>query len=356
MEGKNICFITQKFDHNDPFRANVIEWIRILSNSKKIKKLHILTRSKNYSSCDFNNCSISSIYSRNKIISLFYFYREIFKHSEKNSIIFIHQGGPYAINLIIFKILFGVKVFQWKAHPVIGPLTFLGFKFVVDKLFTCTNNSFPIKSSKKLVIGHGIDLKRFPIRKSFHVKKEKKLVTTSRISSRKNIHEMILLVKKINEYYPEEVSLTIFGQPMTKRDNLYLEYLNHLILCQNLSKTVEIKEPIAHKELHKELSKYNIYLNFSETALDKAVLEAMSIGLPILSNNECLRESLTNSELKESMLFQKNEDENKIIEKLTNILNFDNKNYEYYSSLLSAFVKNNHSIESLVRNIEKNIF
>lgn len=356
MKGKNVCFITQKFDDTDPFRANVIEWIRILSNSKKIKKLHILTRSKLSSSCNFNKCSISSIYSRNKIISLFYFYREVFKHSEKNSIIFIHQGGPYAINLILFKILFGVKVFQWKAHPIISPLTFLGFKLVVEKLFTCTKNSFPIKSSKKLIIGHGIDLKRFPIRKNFQLKKEKKLVTTSRITSRKNIHEMILLVKKISESYPEKIYLTIIGKPMTKRDYIYLKYLNELILSQNLSKNVEIKEPIAHKELHEELTKYNIYLNFSETALDKAVLEAMSVGIPIFSSNECLRESLNNSELKELMLFQKNEDETKIIEKITKILNFDNKNYEYYASLLNEFVKNNHSIESLVCNIEKNIF
>ena len=86
----------------------------------------------------------------------------------------IKKFEKFSHNLILFKILFGVKVFQWKAHPIIGPLTFLGFKLVVEKLFTCTKNSFPIKSSKKLIVGHGIDLKRFPIRNNFQLKKEKK--------------------------------------------------------------------------------------------------------------------------------------------------------------------------------------
>ena len=90
---------------------------------------------------------------------------------------------------------------------------------------------------------------------------------------------------------------------MSKRDYIYLEYLNDLILSKIFVK-MKIKEPIAHKELHKEF-KINIYLNFSETAFRQSSTEAMSVGIPIFSNNECLRESLNDTELKELMLFQK---------------------------------------------------
>ena len=101
------------------------------------------------------------------------------------------MGGPYAVNLILFKLLFKTKVYQWWAHPVIGISTKWGFYFTVDKLFTSTKSGFPIESEKKLVIGQGINIKKFPKRENPQPRK-KSLVTSSRISSRKNIHKMIV--------------------------------------------------------------------------------------------------------------------------------------------------------------------
>ena len=44
------------------------------------------------------------------------------------------MGGPYALNLVLFKIFFKTKVYQWWAHPVIGISTKWGFYLTVDKL------------------------------------------------------------------------------------------------------------------------------------------------------------------------------------------------------------------------------
>ena len=133
MQTINICFITQIYDDKDPYRSNVVEWIKKISLNSKVNNVHILTRYKSEHAVD-DKCSISSIQSRFKLIRLIKFYIEIFKQVTRNSIIFIHMGGPYSVNLFLFKLFFKTKVYQWWAHPIIGISTRLGFFLSVDKL------------------------------------------------------------------------------------------------------------------------------------------------------------------------------------------------------------------------------
>ena len=101
---------------------------------------------------------------------------------------------------------------------MIGISTKLGFYFTVDKLFTSTKSGFPIESEKKLVIGQGINIKKFPKREKPQPRK-KSLVTSSRISSRKNIHKMINLIDFIKKDKINNINLTIYGSPITQKIN-----------------------------------------------------------------------------------------------------------------------------------------
>ena len=70
MKKLNICFITQKYDEDDPYRSNVVEWINKISQNKKVDNVHILTRYKS-NITKLGNCSFSNIQSKNKYNSIF---------------------------------------------------------------------------------------------------------------------------------------------------------------------------------------------------------------------------------------------------------------------------------------------
>ncbi len=354
MEPINICFITQIYNENDPYRSNVVEWIRNISLNSNVNHLHILTRYKSESIVG-KKCSISSIQSRFKLVRLILFYIEIFKQVSRKSIIFIHMGGPYAINLVLFKIFFKTKVYQWWAHPVIGISTKFGFYCTVDKLFTSTKSGFPIDSEKKLVIGQGINIKKFPKRNKSKPRK-KSLVTSSRITSRKNIHKMINVIDFMKKNKFNDINLSIYGSPITHKDKLYAKYLNELIKKFKLENNIRIFEAVDHGQLNKCYEKHNIYLNFSETALDKSVLEAMSTGIPILSCNECFMEIIDNFYLKDLITFNSFDKVEQIVEKIYILLNFTNDEFDEYVLRSNQFISENHSIEKLTNSILKNIF
>tara|TARA_A100001035_G_scaffold167232_1_gene132514 strand:+ start:2406 stop:3482 length:1077 start_codon:yes stop_codon:yes gene_type:complete len=353
MKPINICFITQIYNENDPYRSNVVEWIRNISLNSNVNHVHVLTRYKSKSIVG-NKCTISSIENRFKLVSLILFYIEILKQVSRKSIIFIHMGGPYAINLVLFKIFFKTKVYQWWAHPVIGISTRLGFYLTVDKLFTCTEKSFPIASTKKIVVGHGVNIKKFPIRNETKPNK-KALVTASRLTYRKNIHKMINLIEFMHEKNMSDISLHIYGSPLNYKDKLYEEYLNLLIEKSNLQNHIKIYEAVDHSDLNKYYKKYNLYLNFSETALDKSVLEAMSTGIPILSCNECVEEIIDDENLKNLITFNKSDNLSLISDKVSRLINFSREEFDEYAFKSNQFIKNNHSIENLINSIVENI-
>ena len=70
MKPINICFITQIYDEKDPYRSNVVEWIKYISLNSNVNNVHILTRYKSKSFVG-KKCSISSIENRFKLIKSF---------------------------------------------------------------------------------------------------------------------------------------------------------------------------------------------------------------------------------------------------------------------------------------------
>jgi glycosyltransferase involved in cell wall biosynthesis len=84
-------------------------------------------------------------------------------------------------------------------------------------------------------------------------------------------------------------SLDIVGP---KLDEAYADELSARVAALGLHAHVTFVGGIKRSALPEALSRYRVFVSVSTTALDRAVLEAMACGVPVVSANPCVREIL----------------------------------------------------------------
>ena len=159
------------------------------------------------------------------------------------------------------------------------------FQYIFNKtiLVICPSpflsDFFSSRKIKTQIIHNYIDLKKYPFKYRERLKPE--LLWVRSIHSIYNPVMAIYVLKKILEYYPQ-ARLSMVG-PI--KDNT-IELINKLIFKWNLQEKVTLTGKLEKKEWI-ELSKdFDIFLN--TTNIDNqpvSVIEAMALGLPIVSTN-----------------------------------------------------------------------
>ena len=159
------------------------------------------------------------------------------------------------------------------------------FKYIFNKtiLVICPSpflsDFFSSRKIKTQIIHNYIDLKKYPFKYRERLKPE--LLWVRSIHSIYNPVMAIYVLKKILEYYPQ-ARLSMVG-PI--KDNT-IKLINKLIFKWNLQEKVTLTGKLEKKEWI-ELSKdFDIFLN--TTNIDNqpvSVIEAMALGLPIISTN-----------------------------------------------------------------------
>ena len=159
------------------------------------------------------------------------------------------------------------------------------FKYIFNKtiLVICPSpflsDFFSSRKIKTQIIHNYIDIKKYPFKYRERIKP--KLLWVRSIHSIYNPVMAIYVLKKILEYYPQ-ARLSMVG-PI--KDNT-IELIDKLIFKWNLQEKVTLTGKLEKKEWI-ELSKdFDIFLN--TTNIDNqpvSVIEAMALGLPIVSTN-----------------------------------------------------------------------
>jgi glycosyltransferase involved in cell wall biosynthesis len=129
------------------------------------------------------------------------------------------------------------------------------------------------------VTGHGIDTKRFAPQ---NISKTLDLITVGRITKSKNLLALIDVLKQIR--LSHQVALTIVGVAITSEERAYEALLTKKILQEGLKDFVHFKGKISQAELPTVLNQAKVFVTTAQNgSLDKAVLEALSCGLPVIS-------------------------------------------------------------------------
>lgn len=336
-----VVFICQAVNQRDPIQATTVRWIKALAGKPQVEAVTVIALRKGRFTLP-DNVTVCAIKGTNRLITLTRFYKEMLRAVlRKTDCFFVYQGGPYPALLLPFKLITGKPIYQWKAHPYVSLMMRFYARFCDTKVFTSTQNAFPLNLPNIRVVGQGVDTAEFRLK---HVIKTGDLVTVGRISPVKRLDRMIRAVARCNCRYGTSYRLDIYG-PTLEKDREYREGLEALISELNLSAMVSFRGIAPQDQLPDILNRYQLFLNFSETALDRAVVEAMACGLPVISANPCVEEILP-LELRD-LLTLPEEDMDMQAERIHRLLSLDDVRLAETGRTLREVVVRDHSVEAL---------
>ena len=156
---------------------------------------------------------------------------------------------------------------------------------LVDRILTSTTGSFPFPTRKLSVIGQGIDTNQF----FYRGKKENKFSKffhVGRIDESKNIHGIIKFFLNIPK---KNKKLYLIGSPSgNKKSTLYHNQLKNNYMN---NKNIIFVGSLPRSELYGVINKFDCFLHMYQGSLDKTLVEATIIGIPVITaNSEYIRE------------------------------------------------------------------
>jgi len=180
--------------------------------------------------------------------------------SKKYDFIFSHMSPLLLVLVVLFGKKNKIPKILWYTHPEPQELSkklilFLSLKFS-NKVVTASNSSFPYKSKKVHVIGHGIDAKLFFSKRK--TLENQNFLMLSRVTKSKNLEIVIdsFLKSKFNEN-----SLTIVGEYVTQKDQ---NHKNYLIKKYENYENIIFKGKIPHNELSEFLKNFSFHIALSD--------------------------------------------------------------------------------------------
>jgi len=226
---------------------------------------------------------------------------------------------------------------MWKAHKSVTFSVKLA-TLLADKIFSVSKQSFRVKTKKANFIGHGIDTKdRF--KKQSHRDKIENIIVVGRVSSTKNILLLVRVFVKLLEQF-DFLKLYIVGD--VENNSKYFEQVKSTI-PDRVRKNVIFTGSIKFNTIVGIYKKMNLAVNLSDTgSLDKAIIEPMALGIPVITSNDTAHEIFKHLDNKGVFLVSKEDLYNKFVDIV------DNK-YSIDRTLLRDEVVKNHSLENLAR-------
>jgi glycosyltransferase involved in cell wall biosynthesis len=225
-----------------------------------------------------------------KIARVIKFYSYIFETRRNYDAIFLHMNAEYAVLGGWLWKRWGKKVSLWYAHKSVTAILQFGMRFI-DIVFTVAPDSFKLASEKVRAVGHGIDTELFKpdIREP---SLETRIITTGRVAASKHIVEMLNVLDVLHAR-GTLFNFTVVGEPITPEEEKYAAQVRAEIAKRPYHAKVYMRGAILHDNLPAVLNLQDIFLNFATTGnMDKAGLEALSTGVPVVSINENFKQLL----------------------------------------------------------------
>lgn len=286
-----LLIVTQVVDRNDPILGFFHRWIEEFA--KHCESVEVICLREGEYSLPKNVHVYSLGKERGPKPSFVYgvsFLRKAYSLRNQYDTVFVHMNVEYVLLAGLLWKTMKKKISLWYTHGTVSTKLRVAVA-LSDVVFTASPLSLRLETNKKRIMGHGMDQEVFPLlsppegRISF--------ITVGRVSAVKNLHvliEVLALLKKEGL----EATLSVIGDVVTEKDVLYKRELEELVEKEGLEEHVRFLGSKNKKEIQGELSKSHAFLHASSTgSLDKAPLEALLCGVPVVSTNQEIGGSMT---------------------------------------------------------------
>ncbi len=287
-----LLVITQKLDKNDDLLGFFHEWVKEFA--KNVDQLSVIALGVGEYDLP-ENINVHSLGKENgtsKISRIIKFYSLVFSKRNEYDAVFVHMNPEYIILAGLFWRRMKKKVFLWYTHKHVSLRLKMGHAFCT-KVFSASKESFRLPTNKLHVMGHGIATSVL-IAADHKEPAPFTVLTIGRISPVKRHEDLIEAMGKVKKQIPDVVC-KIVGAPGTSEQIIYMQKLEAHVRNKCLEKNVVFVGSIPNRQILPYLQKADVFVNLSGTgSVDKAVLEAMSAEVPILTSNEAFFPILKN--------------------------------------------------------------
>jgi hypothetical protein len=289
MIQKHLFIFNLETNLDNPLLAFTHDWIT--SFSKKVEYIHVFSthvgRFDLPNNVDVNELGGGSLLKKIQAIFRLGKASLAILNLRRESIVFHHMSTKTGVFPGIFIRILGVPQGLWYSHSA-HPFSLHLASKIVNVIITSTSGAFPFKSSKVSYVGHGLEmssaLKVFDQMSPNRVG----IVSLGRITRIKNLDKILLSVPKNINQFP----ISFIGP---KDNNEDIESELKAIATKNKIK-LEILPPIDHSSILKKLVSYSIYYSGTPKSVDKATIEAASVGCFVVTT-ESTAQVLTGMDL-----------------------------------------------------------
>jgi glycosyltransferase involved in cell wall biosynthesis len=263
---------------------------------------------------------------------------------------FAHMQPLFAVMAAPLLKLRRVPITLWYAHKSVTPKLKLAEKWV-DHVVTASPESFRLPSRKVIVTGHGIDTNFFVPADAPH-DQPFTILSVSRIAPIKKLEILIEAMRRLAAQ-GQNFRLRIVGGADSQH-TAYENWLRHHTVDQGLAQIVEFVGSVPYHQVASIYRTADVMVNLSNTgSIDKAVLEAMSSGLPIITANEAFTPVL--QQWSDDLLVEADSPE-MLAEKLARLAAQSPEKRRALGCELREIVVRDHSLEHLAKKLVDEIF
>lgn len=284
-----LLFVTQIWDEKDSVLGFVPSWVAKLGAeadrtsviAMKVKSVFTPPRTEVY--------SLGKERGASRLVKILRFLILVWRLRHTYDTVFVHMNPEYVVLAGLLWRVMGKQVVLWYAHgSVTTPLRIA--ILLAHVVLTSTPEGCRVSSPKVRVVGQAIDTKLFT--PASNLPPVESLVIVGRVAPTKGHEVSFRALSTIHKTVPG-VSLTIIGAPVHDRDVLYQGSMRELSRTLGIEESVVWRGPLSREELALDLPMFGLCINMSTNgSLDKAGLEALSSGVPVVTRNEAFRSVL----------------------------------------------------------------
>ena len=338
-------------DADDPILGFTTEWINALASYYDRVDVLTMYAGRLAAAPNVRVYSVGAERGYSEPRRLFAFYRTLARllRETRYTACFAHMQPLFAALAAPLLKARGVPLTLWYAHSAVTLRLRLAER-LADCVVTPSPESFPLPSRKLIVTGHGVDTDRFaPAPAPRPPNAPFTAVSVGRLSPVKRV-EVLIAAARLLRARGLDFRLRLVGDPL-EQHAAYAEQVR--AQAADLGGVVEFAGPVAHAQVADAYRAADVMVTASATgSLDKAVLEAMACGLPVIASGEPYRAML--ARWGDALLFPEG-DAAALADRLAALMQTPSDEQRALGLALREIVVREHSLSRLIQRLAEEI-